>query len=211
MRTYWLGRNIMWRQQVASRYYRRSARSTALGAWCRSTGAPLESISYENVEELCEMLAVVSTREVWMYCRDTIPADVTTPSVYWVLLGRPYVTRGLRVVDRTVGACPITCSPRHLTSHLFHSYISTTHSPCPQACVISFPCDFSVSQATSLGFWRQRDSHLNRYTSRIKTETSHMTYFSIKTCGIITKLASYLVLLITCNNPLNYLHLTKSY
>ena len=125
----------MWRQKVASRYYRRSTRSTAFGAWCRSTGA--------------------------------------TPSVYWVVLGRPYVTRALRVVDRTVGACPITCSPRHLTSHLFHSYISSTHSLRPQACVISFPCDLSVSQATSLGFWRQRDSHLSRYTSRIKTETSH--------------------------------------
>ena len=75
-----------------------------------------------------------------------------TPSVYCVLLGRPYVTRGLGVVDRTVGACPITCSPTHLTSHLFHSYISTTHSLRPQACVSSFPCDFSVSQATSLGF-----------------------------------------------------------
>ena len=40
----------------------------------------------------------------------------------------PYVTRGLDVVDRTLGACPVTRSSRHLTSHLFHSYISTTHS-----------------------------------------------------------------------------------
>ena len=104
------GKAVMWRQQVASRYYRRSARSTALGAWCRSTGA--------------------------------------TPSVYWVVLGRPYVTRGLGVVDRTVGTCPITCSPRHLTSHLFHSYISTTHSLRLQARVISFLCDS-----------RQRDSY----------------------------------------------------
>ena len=32
---------VLWRQQVASRYYRRSTRLTALGAWCRSTGAPL--------------------------------------------------------------------------------------------------------------------------------------------------------------------------
>ena len=58
-----------------------------------------------------------------------------TPSVYSVVLGRPYVTR---VVDRTVGACPITCSPRHLPSHLFHSYISTTHSLRPRACISSF-------------------------------------------------------------------------
>ena len=35
-----------------------------------------ESISYENVEELCEMLAVVRTREVWMYCKDKMPAGV---------------------------------------------------------------------------------------------------------------------------------------
>ena len=60
----------------------------------------------------------------------------------------PYVTRGLGVVDRILGVCPVTRSSRHLTSHLFHSYISTTHSLRPQACVISF----SVSQATSLGF-----------------------------------------------------------
>ena len=34
-----------------------------------------------------------------------------------------YSTRCLVVVDRTLCACPVTCSSRHLTSHLFHSYI----------------------------------------------------------------------------------------
>ena len=105
-----------------------------------------------------------------------------TPSVYCVVLGRPYVTRGLVVVYRTVGACPITWSSRHLTSHLFHSYtrISTTHFLRPQACVISFQCDFSVSQATSLGFWRQRDSHLSRYTSRLRPRL-HMIHRLVRT------------------------------
>ena len=71
-----------------------------------------------------------------------------------------YITGGLVVVDRARAACPVTCSYRHLTSYLFrafdlshssHSYINTTHSLRPQACVVSFlSCDFSVSQATSL-------------------------------------------------------------
>ena len=49
-----------------------------------------------------------------------------------------YITRGLIVVDRTRGACPVTCSSRHLTSHSypFHSYISTAHFSHPQACVL---------------------------------------------------------------------------
>ena len=66
-------------------------------------------------------------------------------------LGCPYITRGLCVVDRTVGACPMTCSPRHLTSHLFHSYISTTQSLRPQACIISF-CVFLVVTGYEPGF-----------------------------------------------------------
>ena len=76
-------------------------------------------------------------------------------------LGCLYVTRGLCVVDRTVGACLITCSPRHLTSHLFHSYISTTHSLRPQACIISFLC---VLGRYRLRAWviRQRESHRHR-------------------------------------------------
>ena len=38
----------------------------------------------------------------------------------------PFVTRGLGgVVDRSFGACPVTCSSRHMTSYLFYSYIST--------------------------------------------------------------------------------------
>ena len=69
-------------------------------------------------------------------------------------LGHPYITRGLEVVDRILGASPVRCSPRHLTSHLFHSYISTAHSLRPQGlCFISFLCVCSRSiQATSLGF-----------------------------------------------------------
>ena len=72
-------------------------------------------------------------------------------------LGCPYVTRGLCVVDCTVGACPITWSPRHLTSHLFHPYISTTHSLRPQACIISFYV-FSV-RLRACRVLRQRESH----------------------------------------------------
>ena len=63
-----------------------------------------------------------------------------------------YIIRGLVVVDRTRGACLVTCSSGHLTSCLSHSYISTTHSLRPQACVFFSSVFFSVSQATSLGF-----------------------------------------------------------
>ena len=65
-------------------------------------------------------------------------------------------------------ACPITCSPRHLTSHL-----SLTHI---QALLFDhiglFPsvC-FSVSRATSLGSKTTRQSSISSYTSRIRTET----------------------------------------
>ena len=52
-----------------------------------------------------------------------------------------YITRGLVVVDLTLGVCPFTCSSRHLTSHPFHSYISSTHSFRPQGPVFySFLC-----------------------------------------------------------------------
>ena len=72
-------------------------------------------------------------------------------------LGCPYVTRGLCVVDRTVGACPITCSPRHLTSYLSHPYIST-HSLRSHWPLALFP---SLCFSVSLRAWvlRQRDSH----------------------------------------------------
>ena len=51
----------------------------------------------------------------------------------------PFVTRGLDV--RTLGACPVTCSSRHLTSHLFHSYISTIYSLRPRGfAFFSFLC-----------------------------------------------------------------------
>ena len=51
----------------------------------------------------------------------------------------------LVVVDRTLCACPVTCSSWHLTSHLFHSYISTTHSLRPQGFASFLSCLFSVS------------------------------------------------------------------
>ena len=45
---------------------------------------------------------------------------------------------------------PLTSSPRHLTFHLFHSYISTAHSLHPQGlCFIPFCVSI---QATSLRF-----------------------------------------------------------
>ena len=70
-------------------------------------------------------------------------------------LGCPYVTRGLGVVDRTLGACPVTRSSRHLASHLSHSYISTlslrSHWPFP----------FCVSRSVRLRAWgsNTRESH----------------------------------------------------
>ena len=71
------------------------------------------------------------------------------------------------VVDRTVGACPITFSSRHLTSNLFHSYISTTHSLRPQACIISF-CFLGQYR---LRAWGSEDNEIvtgifSSYTSR---------------------------------------------
>ena len=69
-------------------------------------------------------------------------------------LGCPYVTRGLGVVDRTLGACPVTCSPRHLTSHLSHIY---KHSFSSITLAFSLLC---VSRSVRLRAWvlRQRDS-----------------------------------------------------
>ena len=79
-------------------------------------------------------------------------------------LGRSYVTRAC-VVDRTVGACPITCSPRHLTSHLSHTYIST-HS-LHSHWVYFFLCD---SRSVRLRAWGSEDNErviVSRYTSRL--------------------------------------------
>ena len=57
-----------------------------------------------------------------------------------------YIIRGLIVVDRTLGACLVTCSSRHVTSYLFHSYISTTHSLHPQGLcfILVLVCSRSV-------------------------------------------------------------------
>ena len=110
----------------------------------------------------------------------TLALDAVIPARH--SLECPYVTRGLGVVDRTLGACPVfTRSSRHLTSHLFHSYtrISTTHSLRPQACVISFLCDFSVSQG-------QRGSHLSRYTSRLRPRLHILDIkFAIKSFAVV--------------------------
>ena len=89
-------------------------------------------------------------------------------------LGHSYITRGLGVVDCTLGACPSTCSPRHLTSHLSHTHISTIHSLRPQGLnfVPSFLfCVFSVCSGYEPGVLRQRESHrasISSYTSRLK-------------------------------------------
>ena len=72
-----------------------------------------------------------------------------------------YVTLGLVVVDRTLRACPVTCSSRHLTSRLFHSYISTAHSLHPQACASFSLCVLGQYRlrAWPPGVLRQRESH----------------------------------------------------
>ena len=114
-------------------------------------------------------------------------------------LGRSYVTHGLCCWSHCwcVPHYMCRCSPRHLTSHFSHTYIST-HS-LHSHWVHFFLCDSRSVQATSLGFWRQRESHLCRYTSRIRTETSHfckiraylfVSYFLV--CSIVTSLL-YLV------------------
>ena len=90
-------------------------------------------------------------------------------------LGRPYVTQELVVVDRNLGGYPTTCSPRHLTSHLSHSYLSThslrSHWP--------FPCLFSVSTGYEPGVLRQRERERERelLASRVaKTESNTLQY-----------------------------------
>ena len=110
--------------------------------------------------------------------RALVPRDFgSVPRWLHHSLGRPYVTRVLGVVDRTVNACPITCSPRHLTSHLFHSYISThslrSHWPFPFCVILG---------RYRLRAWvlRQWDRHrLVATLNRIMTETSHE--FELKT------------------------------
>ena len=95
----------------------------------------------------------------WYYRHSTwstlvLALDAVIPARH--SLGCPYVTRGLCVVDRTVGACPITGSPRHLTSYLSFSYISThslrSHWPFPL-------CVFLRSVRLRAWVLRQRESH----------------------------------------------------
>ena len=105
-----------------------ASRSTALGAWCRSTGAN-PSLLLCNSRPVC----------CWSHS--------------WCVPYYMYVR-----------------SPRHLTSHLFHSYISTTHSLRSQLCIISF-CVSRSLQATSLGSKTTRQSSISSYMSRIRTET----------------------------------------
>ena len=96
-----------------------------------------------------------------------------------------YVTRGLVVVDRTLCACLVTCSSRHLTSHLSHSYISTTHSLRPQGLCYSFPCVFSVSTGYEPGVLRRRESywHLNSYTNRLRPRLTHVLFEVLRIAG----------------------------
>ena len=97
------------------------------------------------------------------------------------LLLLSYITRGLLVVDRTLCACPVTCSSRHLISHLFIRYKHYSFSSHTGRVNYSL-CDFSVGQATSLGFWLQRDSHLSLYTSRLRPRL-HKTKWSFILCA----------------------------
>ena len=66
-----------------------------------------------------------------------------------------YVTRGQCVVDRTVGACPITCSPRHLTSRLSHIY---KHSFSLYHIGLFLFCVFLGQSGYEPGVLRQRES-----------------------------------------------------
>ena len=85
----------------------------------------------------------------------------------------PSHTRGLGVVDRTLGECPVTCSSRHLTSHALHSYISTTSSS-PN--VLYFV--FVWSRSVRLRAWGSKITREFGYTSRLrpKTETHKVQY-----------------------------------
>ena len=81
----------------------------------------------------------------------------------------PYITRGQGFVDRTLRACLVMFSPRHLTSHLFRSYISTAHFLHPQGlCFLSFLC---VLGQYRLRAWVSEDNEkvtgiFSGYTSR---------------------------------------------
>ena len=92
---------------------------------------------------------------------DSAPIPHATPSI------GPYVTRGLCVVDRTLGACPATCSSRHLTFHFSHTYISTRslHSHW------LFPF-WRVLGLSRLRAWTNRDNErvdiLSSYTSWLR-------------------------------------------
>ena len=81
-------------------------------------------------------------------------------------LGRSYVTHGLCCWSHC-WCVPHTCSSRHLTSHLSHTYTSISTHSLHSHWVHFFLRDSRSVQATSLGFWRQRESHLSCYTSRL--------------------------------------------
>ena len=65
-------------------------------------------------------------------CTPSIPLGSSTRRPGAPLPLCSYVTRGLVVVDPTLGACLVMCSPRHLIPHLSHVYIRSTHSFRPQ-------------------------------------------------------------------------------
>ena len=77
---------------------------------------------------------------------------------------RPHVTRGLSAVDRTLSACPSTCtckfSFRHLTSHL--PYISTHfHSLLAHIGLLPFRCVLGLSRLRAWGSYEESNSAAN--------------------------------------------------
>ena len=120
--------------------------------WRLHFGAALDTYSYTVYPHIrsrfllrlqwlapyCTCTSDISALEATVEHGDSAPIPRSFPSP------SSYVTRGmgaLGVVDRTLIAFPATCSSRHLTSHLSHSYISIhslhSHWPFPFWCVLS--------------------------------------------------------------------------
>ena len=95
------------------------------------------------------------------------------------------------VFDRTVGACYIICSPRHLTSHLFHSYISThslqSHWPFSLLCFVSFCVILGRYRLRAWSSKTTRQTSISSYTNRIRTETSQCIVYEFILIVIYTR------------------------
>ena len=99
-----------------------------------------------------------------------------TGAVHWYIgtsglrhsLGRPYVTRGLDVVDRTLGACHVTGGSRHLTSPftLIYSY---KHSFSSITLTIPFWCVLGRSRLRAWGSNTTRGSSTSATWVAIRT------------------------------------------